>query len=42
MSDVRLEIAFDTDNESKVESIIIILGEFLPYIVDNVVIREKV
>lgn len=39
---VRLTVTFDTDNSSAVESIITILGELLPYMVDNVRIREDI
>lgn len=42
MSRVYIEVSFDTDNESAVESIMVILGELLPHMVDNVLIREKV
>ena len=42
MDNVRLVITSDTDNSSAVESIITILGELLPHMVDNVRIREDI
>lgn len=42
MATNKIIISYDTDNESATESIIVILGELLPHMVDNVSFKEEV